>query len=127
MDDPERALTVASALVSAIRDRDRAGIAACFAPDARLRVLTPRTLREEEGQAAIAGRYAQWLALEPFVLLAGDAEMVADRVRVRYRFHGLDRDRGWQENEHTGYATVVDGLITALNVSCAGFRPAEPR
>lgn len=127
MDDPERTLTVASALLSAIRERERAGVAACFAPDALMRVLTPRTLREDDGPEAIARRYAQWLALEPFCLLAADAEIVADRVRVRYRFHGLDRDRGWQENEHTGYATIVDGLITALNVSCAGFRPAGPR
>ena len=50
----------------------------------------------------------------------------ADRARLRYRFRGRDPAKGWQENEHTAYATVVDGRVTALNLTCAGFRPAEP-
>lgn len=126
--DTARALTVATALLAAIRERDRAGVAACFAPDARLRVLTPRSLREEEGPDAIGARFMGWVAsLESFALLSADAEVVADRVRIRYRFHGRDPEKGWQENEHTGYATIDDGRITTLNVSCAGFRPAEPR
>ena len=126
--DTARALTVATALLAAIRERDAAGVAACFARDARLRVLTPKALREEEGPDAIGGRFMTWVAsLEPFALLSADAEVVADRVRIRYRFHGRDPEKGWQENEHTGYATIADGRITALNVSCAGFRPAEPR
>lgn len=126
--DTARALTVGTALLTAIRERDAAGVAACFAPDARLRVLTPKTLREEEGPEAIGGRFMVWVgSLEPFALLSADAEVIADRVRIRYRFRGRDPEKGWQENEHTGYATVEDGLITALNISCAGFRPAEPR
>jgi hypothetical protein len=126
--DTARALAVATALLAAIREREESGVAACFAPDAQLRVLTPKTLREENGPEAIGRRFMGWVApLEPFALLSADAEIVADRVRIRYRFHGRDPEKGWQENEHTGYAIVEGGLITALNVSCAGFRPAEPR
>jgi len=114
-------------LLAAIEVRDLAGIAACFAPDAKLRALTPHELRELDGPAAIADRYASWLEpLERFVLVSGDVEQIADRFRLRYRFRGRDPAKGWQENEHTAYATVVDGRITALNLSCAGFRPAEP-
>ena len=114
-------------LLAGIRARDLRQIATCFAPDAKLRALTPHELREENGPEEIVGRYRAWLgALEPFAVMDGDVVQIADRVRLRYRFHGRDAVAGWQENEHTAYAAVVDGRIVALNLSCAGFRPAEP-
>lgn len=114
-------------LLDAIRARDLQGIAACFAPDARLRALTPHQLRELDGPPAIADRYRRWLEpLESFALVSGDVEPIADRVRLRYRFRGWDPVKGWQENEHTAYAVVVDGRVETLNLSCAGFRPSEP-
>jgi hypothetical protein len=125
--DPSATAT-ATRLLEAVRERDEHGAAACFATDARLRVLTPRALREEEGREAIAARYRSWLgSLEGYRLLSADVEWIADRVRIRYRFLGRDPEKGWQENEHTGYAQIEDGLIVALNVSCAGFRPSEER
>ncbi|MCZ7589311.1 MAG: nuclear transport factor 2 family protein [Gaiella sp.] len=117
---------VVEELLAAIRDRDLDRIAACFAPGARLRALTPRELRVENGPEEILARYRGWLALDAFVVTDGDVVPIADRVRLRYRFHGRDPVKGWQENEHTAYAVVVDGRIAALNLSCAGFRPAEP-
>lgn len=115
----------ASRLLDAVASRDFGAVAGCFAPEARLRALTPHRLREEEGPEAIASRYRSWLEpLEDFELLARDAERVADRVRVRYRFRGRDPDKGPQENEHTAYATVREGRIVALSLTCAGFRPA---
>lgn len=111
-------------LLHAVAERSISEIEACFAPTAVFRVLTPHQLREEHGQAAIAARYAYWLApLEPYALESGDVAQVSDRVRIRYRFLGRDPVNGWQLNEHTGYATVEDGAIVALNVACAGFRP----
>ena len=125
--DPQ-GTAVAAALLAAIRERDHGAIRACFTPEARLRVLTPRSLREEDGPDAIAARYGSWLdGLEGYRVLASDCEWIADRVRIRYRFLGHDPDKGWQENEHTAYAAITAGAITALNVSCAGFRPAEDR
>jgi hypothetical protein len=114
-------------LLGAIASRDRDRIAACFATDARLRALTPHRLREEVGPELIAGRYSSWLdSLGSFAVTSSDVEQIADRVRLRYRFRGRDPAKGWQENEHTAYATVAGGRIAALNLSCAGFRPAEP-
>lgn len=122
------ATAVASRFLAAVRDRDLDTLQACFAPDARLRALTPSRLREEDGPEAIGARYAAWLgSLQDYRLLAADVEWVADRLRVRYRFLGRDPVNGWQENEHTGYAAVADGLITSLDTSCAGFRPSEDR
>jgi hypothetical protein len=118
---------VVGELLEAIRARDTGRIAACFTPDARLRALTPHELRELDGPDAIADRYRRWLEpLESFALVSGDVEPIADRVRLRYRFRGHDRVKGWQENEHTAYAAVVEGRVAALNLSCAGFRPSEP-
>lgn len=115
-------------LLAAIGARDRARIAACFAPDAKLRALTPHRLREVDGAEAIAGQYDYWLEpLESFALVSGDVTAIADRARLRYRFRGRDPVKGWQENEHTAYATVEEGRVAALNLSCAGFRPSEPQ
>ena len=118
---------VVGELLEAIRARDTGRIAACFTTDARLRALTPHELRELVGPDAIADRYRRWLEpLESFALVSGDVEPVADRVRLRYRFRGRDPVKGWQENEHTAYAAVVEGRVAALNLSCSGFRPSEP-
>jgi hypothetical protein len=118
---------VVEELLAAIGARDRARIASCFAPDAKLRALTPHRLREQDGPEAIAGQYGYWLdPLERFSVTAGDVVAIADRVRLRYRFRGRDPAKGWQENEHTAYATVAAGRVAALDLTCAGFRPAEP-
>jgi hypothetical protein len=117
---------VVEKLLDAIGARDRAQIAACFASDAKLRALTPHQVRELDGPEAIAGQYGFWLdSLESFVLVSGDVTAIADRARLRYRFRGRDPAKGWQENEHTAYATVENGRVAALNLTCAGFRPSE--
>lgn len=112
-------------LLAAIAARDYARIAACFAPTASVRVLTPGPLREHEGPEEAAARYRFWLQpLEDFELLEGDVEEIADRVRIRYRFRGRDPEKGWQLNEHTGYAAVEEDRIRTLLLTCTGFRPA---
>lgn len=117
---------VVEELLDAIGARDPARIAACFASDAKLRALTPHRLRELDGPDAIAGQYGFWLdPLESFVLVSGDVTAITDRARIRYRFRGRDPVKGWQENEHTAYATVENGRIVALDLTCAGFRPSE--
>lgn len=117
----------ATAFLAAIRSRDTAALANCLQPDAVLRALTPHRLREVLGAEAIAVQYANWLEpLLEYAVLDADATVVADRVRIRYRFRGRDPEKGWQENEHTAYAALTDARIAALNLSCAGFRPVEP-
>jgi hypothetical protein len=120
------AADVGRKLLEAVAARDYGRIEDCFAENASMRVLTPGPLREFEGAADAAGRFRFWLeSLEGFELLDGDVEDIADRVRIRYRFRGRDPEKGWQLNEHTGYAKVRSGRIRALNVTCAGFRPTK--
>lgn len=115
-------------LLDGIAARDFDAVAASFAPGASFRVLTPHKLREHSGAAEAADRFRAWFrAMEDFELLDSDVERIADRVRIRWHTRGRDQDKGWQENEHTGYAELDErGQIVALNVSCAGFRPIEP-
>ena len=117
---------VGGRLLEAIAELDFARIEECFSEDAVMRVLTPGPLREFEGAADTAGRFRFWLeTLEEFELLDGDVEEIADRVRIRYRFRGRDPEKGWQLNEHTGYAKVRNRRIKAMNVTCTGFRPTQ--
>jgi hypothetical protein len=115
-------------LLDSVAARDFAGVEACFAPEASLRVLTPRGLRELTGPAEAADRFRAWFGeMEDFELVDSQIERIADRVRIRWHTRGHDREKGWRENDHTGYAELDgDGLIVALNISCAGFRPAAP-
>lgn len=117
---------VGGRLLEAIAELDFTRIEECFSDDAVMRVLTPGPLRELEGATDAAGRYRFWLEpLEEFELIEGDVEEIADRVRIRYRFRGRDPEKGWQLNEHTGYAKVRHGRIKAMNVTCTGFRPTR--
>jgi hypothetical protein len=111
-------------LLDAIAARDYDAIETCFADDASFRVLTPGPLRDHEGHEEAAGRYRAWLdELEGYEVLESDVDVIADRVRIRYRFRGRDPEKGWQLNEHTGYAAVEDARIATMILTCAGFRP----
>jgi hypothetical protein len=112
-------------LIAGIAEKDYTRIEACFAETARFSVLTPRPLlREHDGRGEAVERYRFWLEpLEHFELLEGDVVEIADRIRIRYLFRGKDPAKGWQLNEHTGYAEVEDGRIRAMILTCAGFRP----
>ena len=114
-------------LLTGIAERDYARIAACFAEDAGFHVLTPKPqLRDHSGPEEAAERFRFWLAsLEEYELLDGDVVEIADRIRIRYLFRGRDPDKGWQLNEHTGYAKVEDGRIRSMTLTCAGFRPTQ--
>lgn len=117
-------MDVAHRYLDALARRDFEALAGCFAPDARMRVLTPHLLRELDGPIDIAARFRAWFeGLEHFELLDSDAILVADRVRIRWHTRGEDPVKGWQENEHTGYAEIAGDRIVALNIACAGFRP----
>jgi hypothetical protein len=119
---------VSRRFLAALTDRDWAGIGECFAPDASFRALTPTRLRTMNGPDEAAARYEAWFDdLDGFEVLAADADVIADRTRLRYRVRGRHPEHGWWVNEHTAYGRVADGLITHLSLTCSGFRPAaEP-
>jgi ketosteroid isomerase-like protein len=116
----------AQRFLAALSGRDWAGIQACLAPDARLRALVPSTLREVEGAEAIARRFEIWFGeLGEFRVLDSAIEEMSDRVHVRYRLGGTDPEDGPVVVEQQCYLLLENGLITAINSVCSGFRPAE--
>jgi ketosteroid isomerase-like protein len=109
---------IAEQFLDAVGRRDWDGLAACFAPDARLRMLTPGPLREDEGPEAIAARFRSWFGdRDGFELREADTETVVDRVRVHYRAAGSGK-----VTDHTGYLAVEDGRIAWIVMTCSGFR-----
>jgi hypothetical protein len=118
---------VGELLLDAIESRDYAAISECFASDARFDVLTPHRLRTHTTAREAADRYRYWLdRLGDFEVLERECAAIADRTRVRYLFRGRDPEHGWQLNEHTAYAASEEGRITAMTLTCAGFRPTGP-
>jgi hypothetical protein len=114
-------------LLEAIAVRDFGQIAGCFTGEAVVRVLTPGPVRQLKGAARAANRYRRWLAtLDQFELIEGEVVEIADRIRIRYLFRGRDPEKGWQLNEHTGYAEIENGRIGAMVLTCTGFRPTSP-
>ena len=111
-------IEIAERLVDAVARRDWDGIAACFTPEARLRMLTPGPLREDEGPEAIAARFRYWFGeLEDFEVRESDVTVIADRVRIHYRAVGSGKT-----TDHTGYLAVEDGRVAWLVMTCTGFR-----
>jgi hypothetical protein len=116
---------VAERFLQALGARDFDGIAACFAPDGRLRALVPTALREDEGGDAVAERFRYWVGeLTDFAISDTAVEEFIDRLHVRYRMSGIDPEDGAVMCEQHGYLTLEDDAITAMNLVCSGWRPA---
>ncbi|HSC49554.1 MAG TPA: nuclear transport factor 2 family protein [Gaiellaceae bacterium] len=117
---------VAERFLQALAAADWDAIGALLAPDVRLRALVPSTLRDDEGNEAVLGRFEfWWAALEDLRLLDSGVEPMANQVRVHYRLAGTDPDDGPVVVEQQCYFTVADGSIAKINSVCSGFQPAD--
>jgi hypothetical protein len=117
---------VAERFVDALARGDWDAIEQLLGPEVQLRALVPATLREEEGPAAVLGRFKfWWAALDDLRLLDSGIEPMANQVRVHYRLAGADPDDGPVVVEQQCYFTVVDGSIAKINSVCSGFQPAD--
>jgi hypothetical protein len=116
---------LARRFVGALAARDFAGVARCFASDVRMRGLIPSGLREREGASDAAALFEEWFgACDPIETLDVQAETVADRLRIAYRFR-LVEDGAWYEVQQQAFCTLEAGRIAAMDVMCSGFRPIE--
>ena len=113
-------------LLAALARRDFAAMEACLDPAVRFRALTPSRLYEAVGAAEAVEYARRWFGeADSFEVLTADVGNVAGRQGLSYRFRLHDED-GWQLIEQHAYADVRDGLVTALDVLCSGFRPDSP-
>jgi hypothetical protein len=115
---------VAERFLDALSRRDFAALGGTFAEDGRLRGLVPSALREAEGPAAIADRFALWNDAEDWELLDSDVDSVADMLRIRWRVASTDPEARRVTFEQTAYAEVGERGITRMNLVCSGERPA---
>jgi hypothetical protein len=87
------------------------------------RVLTPRALREADDDGDAIAWLARWFEdADELTTLRSEVSTMHDRVCLSYRFR-VHKDR-YYVIEQRGYADVVNGKITSLNLVCSGFRPA---
>lgn len=113
---------IGSRLVEAIAAQDESAIAACFAPDAELRALVPRGLRERSG-AQVPELVASWFAdATELDLLASSVDRVEDRLHVAYRFHAVEEGLSYLVEQQL-FCTLADGKIAHADLLCSGFRP----
>ena len=119
---PSSATELPAALLA--RDWDR--LAGMLAPDVRMRALVPSGLVELAGADAAAARFARWFgdwgALE---LVHCGSDEVGDRLHVFYRLRVRRPGDPWKVIEQRLFCAVDEGRISALDLVCSGFRPAE--
>jgi hypothetical protein len=115
--------TAGTRLVEALAARDEDAIAACFALDAELRALVPPGVRERTGAAEIAALLRSWFADSTVLELAEvQTEPVGDRLRVTYRFRGVEDGEPYVVEQHL-FCTVGEQGIERADLLCSGFRP----
>ena len=115
--------SIGTRLVQAIVARDEAALAACFAPEAELRALVPRGLRERSGAAEAAALFTGWWAdVTEVRLVASETEEVSDRLRVAYTVDLVEDGRPYVVQQQL-YCKVADGVIERMDLVCSGFRP----
>lgn len=115
--------SVATAFLEALARQDWAVAQSLLDHGVAFRVLTPRALREADDDASAMAWLTRWFGdADELTRLRSEVSAMHDRVGLSYRFH-VHKDR-WYVIEQRGYADVVNGKITSLNLVCSGFRPA---
>src|SRR5215472_12921318 len=93
---------IATEFLGVLAQQDWAGVQSLLDQGVSFRVLTPRALREAADDA------------DELTTLRSEVSMMHDRVGLSYRFR-LHKDR-WYVIEQRGYADVINGKITSLNL-----------
>jgi len=115
---------LADTFLTALSVQDFDQLTGCFSPDVRFRALVPPGVREAADAGEAIGWLRRWFGdAADLTLLASEANFVADRLHLAYRFH-LRKADGWQVIEQHAYCTVEDGGIADMAILCSGFRPA---
>lgn len=110
----------------AIAARDYVEMFSALARDARFRYLVPSGAGQMEGAAEVAAKFLEWFGNADVIRIESIlAEPLPDRTSLRYRFL-LHKPDGWKEVEQQQYLDVdEDGMISAVDLLCSGFRPTE--
>jgi ketosteroid isomerase-like protein len=111
--------------IAGIAAQDQAAIAACFVDDAEFRALVPPGLRERSGAAEAGQLIAAWFGDSTSLDLADmQTAEVGDRLRISYRFTGVENGEPYVVEHHL-FCTVRDDRIERADLLCSGFRTPE--
>ena|SRR5436190_6683637 len=114
---------IAERLVAAIAAQDEAAITACFAENVEFRALSPPGIRERSAGAEAGALIARWFGDATVLDLAETrAVQIGDRLRISYRFTGVENDEPFVVEQHL-FCTVRNGKIEQADLLCSGFRP----
>ena len=120
------AASLGNRLVDAIAAQDEAAIAACFAPNAEFRGLTPPGLRERSGAVEAASLISGWFKdSTELSLVVATTDDVEDRLHISYRFHGVEEGEPYVVEQHLFCAIDADRIAHA-DLLCSGFRTRRP-
>ena len=119
--------TVGADFARAFGEKDSARIRELLHPEIDFRGLTPNRFWEASNPDDVVEiLFGNWLEDTDHVdgIEGIDADTVADRERVGYRFVVSNAD-GRFLVEQQAYLSTRDGQIDWIRVVCSGFRPAE--
>jgi hypothetical protein len=115
--------SVATEFLDALARQDWAVVHSLLDHRVSFRVLTPRALREADDDTSAMVWLVRWFGdADELITLRSEVSTMYDRVSLNYCFR-LHKDR-WYAIEQRGYADVVNGKITKINLVCSGFRPS---
>lgn len=110
------------AFLDALARRDLDGLAACLAPNARMRALVPPGFRDFDGRAAIADKFRAWCGAEQaFELLEAAATTVGPRLQLRWRVRLTPRDGAPPLLVEQTAFFEVGSYVQAIDLLCSGF------
>jgi hypothetical protein len=114
----------AATFVAALAERDFDRLAGALAPDVRMRALIPPGPVELSGAEPAAARFATWFGgAEGLELAHSGSDEVGDRLHVFYRLRVKKPGEPWRIVEQHLFCALEDGLVSALDLVCSGFRP----
>jgi hypothetical protein len=114
------------AFLSALSMRDFGRFAECLTPEVHARLLLPRGPEVRTGREEIARRFEGWFAhASDFEVLDTQRAEIGLRTRLSWR---LRMSRDGQSREVVEQVAFVDAApdgISAIDLVCSGFQPAE--
>ena len=117
---------VATVLLGAIVQRDRAALAAVLAPDVWMRAMVVRDVIERHTASEAIEVFDGWFGhVHELQVLAMASYPVASREHITYRLR-LRPDWApdlWHLIEQSGYIRVHEGRVRRIDLGCTGFVP----
>jgi hypothetical protein len=117
-------LSVGQAFLESLTAQDFDRLEALLTRQVRFRALVPPAVREAQTATEATSWLRRWFGdADELQVLQSAAELVFDRLYVRYRLRTHETANGWRVVEQQAYCDVQDEQIVDIWLLCSGFRP----